>query len=88
MLKEPGASLPNKFRSISLYNVIYKIISKVVANYLKPFLPLLISPEKMGYVEGRQILDGIILSHEVIHSIESTLSPGMLLNIDLSKAFD
>ena len=42
----------------------------------------------MRYVEGRQILDGIILTHEVIHSLKSDKKPGMLLKIDLSKAFD
>lgn len=33
-------------------------------------LPLLISPEKSGYVEGHQIRDGIILTHETIHSLK------------------
>jgi hypothetical protein len=86
--KEENVAVPSKYRPISLCNVIYKIITKVIANRLKPLLPLLISPEKTGYVEGRQILDGIILSHEVIHSLKSTKTPGMLLKLDLSKAFD
>ena len=77
------ASTPEKFRPIALCNVIYKIISKVIANRLKPLLPILISPEQKGYVEGRQILDGIILTHEVIHSLKQTKNPGMLLKIDL-----
>jgi hypothetical protein len=35
-----------------------------------------------------QILDNIILAHELIHSLNSTKKPGMLIKLDLSKAFD
>ena len=60
----------------------------MVTNRLKRLLPLLISPEQFGYVEGCQILDGIILSHEVVHSLKTTKTPGMILKLDLSKAFN
>ena len=86
--KEDSVASPNKYIPIALCNVIYKIISKVIANRMKKLLPLIISLEKTGYVEGRQILDGIILTHEVIHSLKNNKEPGMLLKIDLSKAFD
>eukprot|EP00253_Pinus_taeda_P001588 PITA_01588 len=86
--KEAASNKPEKYRPIALCNVIYKLISKVIANRLKPLLPLLISPEQTGYVEGRQIMDGIILSNEVIHSLKMLKKPGMLLKLDLSKAFD
>eukprot|EP00253_Pinus_taeda_P026720 PITA_26720 len=86
--KEENSMTPDKFRPIALCNVIYKVISKVVANRLKPLLPMLVSPEQSGYVEGRQILDGIILSHEIIHSLKQSKQAGMLLKLDLSKAFD
>jgi hypothetical protein len=33
-------------------------------------------------------LDSVILAHEVIHSLKKTKTPGMLLKLDLSKAFD
>eukprot|EP00253_Pinus_taeda_P011590 PITA_11590 len=79
---------PDKFRPIALCNIIYKIISKIIAIRLKLLLPLIISPEQSGYVEGRQITDGIILTHEIIHSLKTSKKPGMLLKLDLSKAFD
>eukprot|EP00253_Pinus_taeda_P003415 PITA_03415 len=86
--KAENSNSPEKFRPITLCNIIYKIVSKVVALRLKPLLPGIISPEQSGYVEGRQITDGIILSHEIIHSLKHSKKPGMLLKIDLSKAFD
>eukprot|EP00253_Pinus_taeda_P009912 PITA_09912 len=86
--KTAEANKPDKYRPIALCNIIYKIGSKVIATRLKPLLPLIILPEQSGYVEGRQITDGIILTHEIIHSLKQSKRPGMLLKIDLSKAFD
>jgi len=48
---------------------------------------MLISPEQSRYVEGRKITDGIILTHEIIHSLKHLKKVGMLLK-DLSKEFD
>jgi hypothetical protein len=73
--KEDKVENPNKFCPISLCNVIYKLISKIIANRLKPLLPSLISPEQTGFVEGRQILDSIILTHDLIHSLHSSKKP-------------
>jgi len=86
--KEAESITLDKFQPIALCNVIYKVISKVIANRLKPLLPLLISPEQPKYVEGRQIMDGIILSHEIIHSLKHSNQVGIILKLDLSKAFD
>ena len=86
--KEGNVSTPDEFRPIALYNVLYKIVTKVIANHLKPLLPSLISLEQTGYVKGRQILDGIILAHEVIHSLKITKNPSMMLKLNLSKSFD
>ena len=51
--KEVGVDIHDKFRPIALCNVIYKIISKVIANHLKPLLLRLIIPEQYGFVEER-----------------------------------
>eukprot|EP00253_Pinus_taeda_P013455 PITA_13455 len=86
--KVEEAKTPEKFRPIALCNVIYKIISKVIASRLKTILPGIISEEQSGYVEGRQILDNILLAQEMIHSLHSRKEVGMLMQLDLSKAYD
>ncbi|KAH7839212.1 hypothetical protein Vadar_001285 [Vaccinium darrowii] len=42
----------NQFKHISLYNVSYKIITKILANRLRPILPLIISKNQSGFVGG------------------------------------
>eukprot|EP00253_Pinus_taeda_P034910 PITA_34910 len=86
--KQELAQTPDRFRPISLCNVVYKIISKVVANRLKPLLPTLVSVEQSGYVEGRQILNNIIQAHEVVHSLTINRKAGMIMQLDIAKYYD
>ena len=88
ILEEKGVEVPNKFFQISLCNVIYKIIMKIMVNRLKPLLPSLIYIEKVGFVEGRYIIDEILMAHETIHSLKVTKFPSMLIKLDLSKTYD
>jgi hypothetical protein len=50
--KKLGASSVHQFRPISLCNFIYKIISKLLANRLKPLLDKVISPFQTAFVPG------------------------------------
>jgi hypothetical protein len=68
--------------------VVYKIISKVIANRLKPLLPTLISQERAGFVEGRQIMDNIIHAHEIIHTLKIHRRGEVIIQLDLAKAYD
>lgn len=68
--------------------MVYKIISKVIANKLKPLLPTLESEEQTGYVEGRQILDNIVQAHEVVHSLNTNKQASMMIQLDIAKAYD
>ena len=73
--KGEGADTLGKFRPIALCNVIYKIFSKVIANRLKPLLLGMIILEQNSFVEGCQILDGIITVQETIHYLKCTRRP-------------
>jgi hypothetical protein len=80
----------NQFRPISLCNISYKIISKILANRLKSTLHKIISLLQSAFVPKRRIQDNSIIAHELLHSFN--LKRGkcglMFLKMDMEKAFD
>jgi hypothetical protein len=52
--KEKEANTTETFRPIALCNVIYKIVSKLVANKLKPLLKNIISKEQGSFVDAEK----------------------------------
>jgi len=81
---------PKDFRPISLCNVIYKIISKSLAERIKNHLPHIIHPSQAAFVQGRHIASNIIIAQEIIHSfnLKSWKQKAFFLKLDLAKAFD
>lgn len=59
-----------------------------MANRLKSLLPSLILVEQVGYAEGRQILNNIIQAHKVVHSLTINQNAGMIMQLDITKAYD
>ena len=86
--KEKGASSFSRFRPISLCNLSYKIIAKIIANRLKSILPRVIPENQGGFIKGRKIQDNIILVQEAIHTSYQNKEEGMVIKLDLSNAFD
>lgn len=86
--KENNAVSFNDYRPISLCNLIYKIVSKVISNRMKPYLERNLSAEQLGFLKGRRIHDAIGAAHECIHSIKQKNLKALILKLDLVKAFD
>ncbi|KAL3504645.1 hypothetical protein ACH5RR_034486 [Cinchona calisaya] len=80
-----------QFRPIALCNTLYKIISKLLVNSLKPFLNLRIPENQSAFLPGRQILDNVIIAHECMHFLKKKKKrkTGFLaLKLDIAKAYD
>lgn len=78
-------------RPIALCNVSYEVVSKVLANRMKPLLDKVISPNQIAFIPGRLISDYIIVSFEVLHYLKRKRigkEGYMAIKLDMSKAYD
>lgn len=64
--KTNNPSSVDHFRPISLCNVLYKIISKVLANMIKLVIGSLVSPFQNGFLPGRVISDNISIARSLL----------------------
>lgn len=74
------------YRPISLLNVDYKILAKVLSMRMKSVLGSIIAPTQAYSVPGRDIADTICSVRDVIKHMEE--EGGVVMSLDLNKAFD
>lgn len=87
--KSVNASKITEFRPISLCNVLYKVISKVIATRLETVLPEIISPHQSAFVKGRLLIENVLLATELVQNFnQANVSARGVLKVDLRKAFD
>ncbi|KAA3456692.1 reverse transcriptase [Gossypium australe] len=81
----------SQFRHISLYNVIYKIIAKVLVFWMSDMLGYCINEAQGAFVPGRLISDNVLIAYEVLHSLKMKKrgqKGNFALKLDMSKAYD
>ena len=80
-----------QFHLISLCNVFYKIISRVLPNKLKIIFPSIISTTHSAFVQNRHITDNVLVAYDITHALKNRRSGKdsyMALRLDMSKAYD
>lgn len=85
--KIDNPSKVSQFRPISLCNVIYKLISKIMVDRLKLVLPKLISPFQLAFVLGHAIHDNYIVAVKIFHSMNHKQGRGgwMAIKVDMER---
>ena len=88
--KNSNAATVQQYRPISLCNVLYKIISKLLANRLKRVLYKIVSPWQTEFVPERIIQENTFIAQEIMYEMRKKKgkSPWMGLKIDMEKAYD
>lgn len=79
------------FRPISLCNVIYKIVAKVLTKRMKNVLEKIISPTQATFVPNRLISDNVIIGFECIHHLNNRRKGKtgyIAMKLDMNKAYD
>lgn len=76
---------------ISLYNVLYKLMSKAIANRLKAMVPSLIFESQSTFLPGHHITNNILVTYEVVNFLimKTKGKQGfMSLMSNMNKAYD
>lgn len=78
------------FRPISLCNVSYKVITKLLAQKLRLVMSSLVNPCQSSFIPQRQSRDNIIVAQEIFHSMHNKKGKKgwLAIKIDLEKAYD
>jgi hypothetical protein len=57
------------YHPISLCNVLYKLLSKALANMQKVILQNIITKNQSTFIQGRLISDNILVAYETLHTM-------------------
>ena len=62
----------DEYRPISLIGCMYKIVAKLLANRLKKIMPILIDERQSAFIEGRHLLQSVLIANEVVEEAKKS----------------
>jgi hypothetical protein len=86
--KKQDAMTLAEYRPISLINSLIKIITKILANRLSPFMNNLVSYAQNAFIRKRCIHDNFLYAQRVIQLLHRNKKLALFIKLDISKAFD
>lgn len=78
--KQANPTMITHYRPISLCNVVYKIITKIMVGQLRRVMVKLISFSQAAFVPGRSLQENTVIAQEIFHSMKITGAEGVGCN--------
>uniref|UniRef100_A0A8I6Z7X8 Reverse transcriptase domain-containing protein n=1 Tax=Hordeum vulgare subsp. vulgare TaxID=112509 RepID=A0A8I6Z7X8_HORVV len=85
--KKEGASRIEQFHPICQLNVSFKIFTKVGTDRLTKMAHSVVQSSQTTFMPGRNILEGVVVLHEILHELHSKKLNGVLFKVDFEKAY-
>jgi mannosylglycoprotein endo-beta-mannosidase len=86
LLKVNEAKRFQQYRPICLLDVSFKIFTEVAMIRLNTVADHVVRPSQTAFMQGRNILDGVVLLHEAVHELHSKKLNGVILKFDFEKS--
>jgi hypothetical protein len=79
------ADMIQQYRPICLLNVSFKTLTKVATIRLNTVADVVVRPSQTAFMQCRNILDGVVSLHEIVHELHSKKVNGVMLKLDFEK---
>jgi phosphate starvation-inducible protein PhoH len=76
--KDNEAERIQQYRPICLLNISFKIFTKVATIRLNTVADHVVEPSQTAFMQGRNILDGVVVLHEAVHELHSKKLNGVI----------
>jgi len=86
--KKEGAESIGDYRLISLIHGIAKLISKLLAARLQPYMNVIVSTNQSAFIKSRAIHDNFMYVRNIARGFHRSNIPALLFKLDIAKAFD
>ncbi|XP_075101895.1 secreted RxLR effector protein 78-like [Nicotiana tabacum] len=87
----PKVISPTFFKEFSpkaCSSTVYKLIAKIITAKLKTVVDYIVGPSQSAFMEGRNILENVIIAHDLVKCYtQKGVSLRGLINVDIRKAY-
>ena len=64
------------------------MFTKVATNRINNVVHKVVRPSQTTFMQGRYIIDGVVILHETVHELHKAKLDGIVLKLDFEKAYD